>query len=140
MRQQGDDVDGVVGVLMATLRYFPLWAIQEGCRRIAMREAGLDPRWAPNDAEVHGVIAAVVADYSRALTNADALLAAPVDAPMEPVRPSKAEVEAKLGRPVSAPVSKAVPDDPRPVADGKHMQRVLEDIAARKAKQQEAAA
>lgn len=133
MRQQGDDVDGIVGVLLATLRQFPLWAIQEGCRRIAMREAGLDPRWAPNDTEVHGVVAAIVADYRKALKGAEKLLSAPVEVPMEPVRPSKDEVEAKLGRPVSPPTVKPTPDEPKNHGDGNHMQRVLADIAARKA-------
>ena len=60
MRHEGEDVEAVLAVLQHVLRDFPLWAISEGCRRIVMNEAGLDPRWPPNDAQIHAVVKAVV--------------------------------------------------------------------------------
>lgn len=67
MRHEGEDVEAVLAVLQHVLRDFPLWAISEGCRRIVMNEAGLDPRWPPNDAQIHAVVKSVVKSYKLKL-------------------------------------------------------------------------
>lgn len=75
------DVDTMVHVTMVVLRDFPAWAIREGCRRVAMNEAGNDPRWPPNDQEIHKIVSEVARPYREALTKVDALLAALVEPP-----------------------------------------------------------
>jgi hypothetical protein len=78
MRQTGEDAETVVTVLRAVLREFPAWAVERACLRIARREAGLDARWAPNDAQVAEICRGVVAEYREALENAEGLLLAVV--------------------------------------------------------------
>lgn len=132
LRQQDDNAEMSVNVLLCVLREFPAWAIEEACIRIATGQTDLNERWPPSDAQIHDLVASIAAPYQKLLEQADALLSAPVDAPMEPVRPSKDEVEAKLGRPITPPIAKTVPDEPQVPVDGNHMARVLADIAARK--------
>lgn len=79
--------DEAAVAMLAGLRHilkpFPLWAIEAGCHAIHTGEALLNGKalsrsFAPNDAEVYGVIKEIVAPYLRALDNVTALLAAPV--------------------------------------------------------------
>lgn len=79
MRHEGIDVEAVLAVLRHVLRDFPLWAISEGCRRIVMNEAGLDPRWPPNDAQIHAVVKAVVRPYQIKLIAVTDLLTARIE-------------------------------------------------------------
>lgn len=72
-----------VQVILTVLRDFPAWAIKEGCRRIVNNEAGLDRRYAPNDTEIHAVVADVVRPYLQAINTVTALLEAPVEAERE---------------------------------------------------------
>jgi hypothetical protein len=131
LRLSADEAEVTVQVLLVVLRDFPAWAIKEGCRRITGNEAGLDRRWSPNDTEIHSVVAEVVRPYGRrALDNVTALLAASVEE-LEPRRLTEAEIEAKLGRPLS---SGRKPENPPPpyYGDGKHAARVAADLEARR--------
>lgn len=120
MRQQGESVSAAVGITLAVLREFPRWAISRGCMKIIRGEAGLDARFAPNDSEIHGVVADIMRRYRRDLEAARGLLSAKV-----------AEREPKCSGPAQ----------PKPHAptlpwrgDGKHAQRIAADLAARKAR------
>lgn len=132
-RRQGEDADtATVGVLRVVLRDYPAWAIEETWLRIARQESWLDPHWVPSDAEIAAVAKEVVTPYRARRGAIKALLAAKVALP-EPPHPTLAEIEAKLGRPVSKmTAAKEVPDPP-PSHDGKHAERVEADLAARRA-------
>ena len=78
MRQQGDDVESVIAITLAVLRDFPAWAITMGCLKIARRETKIDPRFAPNDAEIAEVISTIVKSYREALEAVSKLLNATV--------------------------------------------------------------
>lgn len=134
MRQQDEDVAATVEVARHVLREFPLWAISRGCLMIAQRKTDLDRKWPPNDGEIYGVVEDVVEHFRKRLASAEALLAAPVEPP-EPVRPTQAEIEAALGRPVSS-VPSGLPEKPAWHGDGKHAQRVEADLAARRARRE----
>jgi hypothetical protein len=80
-----DDADAVAVLdgLRHVLRGFPLWAIEQGCDDIHLGRALLDGSrltraFAPNDAEIVGVIEQLVAPYRKLLASATALLSAPV--------------------------------------------------------------
>lgn len=133
MRQQDEDVEAVIRVVRAVLREFPLWAIAKGCMLIAQGRAGLDRRYPPNDAQIHEVVTGVVRDYRRSLATAESLLNAPNEQREEIDRPARAEVEAKLGRPI-APKPIVEAKDPPPAYDGKYYQRIADDLEARKAR------
>lgn len=127
MRQEGAAAEGLVAITAAVLRDFPAWAIARGCMKVSRNEAGLDPRWPPNDTEIYGVVAAVVQEYRKTLDIVEGLLAAPV------------EVRETLSAPTIAPndvqPTGAEPNAPlfeRHPADGRHAARVAADIAARK--------
>lgn len=134
MRQQGDDVEATVDVLRSVLREFPSWAILDGCMKIAQKKAGLDPAWPPNDSQVYGVVSDIVQYFRERLRAAESLLAAHVE-PNGGAKPSKEEIEAKIGRPIGP--QKTIDDDFREWSygsgDGKHAQRVEADLAARRA-------
>ena len=125
MRQTGEDAEIVVAVLRAVLREFPSWAIERACLRIARRQAGLDPRWAPNDAEVVAVCEAVVADYRAALANAEDLLGGVV----VPAPQSTGSAHRRPNKPEPKP---ALP------GDGGHGARVAADLASRRARRESA--
>lgn len=130
LRQAGEDAETAVEVLLAVLREFPAWAIEDACLRIAQRRADcdppLDPRWAPSDGQIYEIVDRIVKHYRTTLTATQALLAAPVEVPQEP-RPSRAEIEAKLGRKIGDPPA-------APEIDGKHAMRVAAELAERKAR------
>jgi hypothetical protein len=131
MRQQDDDAERLVEVTAGVLREFPLWAITRGCLKIARNRAGLDRRFAPNDAEIFGVVSEEVRSYRRTLVTAEALLIARVEAPPAP-KLTREEIEAKLGRPL--PVGRVDKPKSQPLpGDGKHAARVAADLASRHA-------
>jgi hypothetical protein len=99
MCQQGEDAEPLVEVTKRVLREFPLWAIAQGCLRMAKGKAGLDRRYAPNDTEVFPVVEEIVRPYRRRLETVKALLAAPVeDTGPEAPKPSREELERKRRR------------------------------------------
>jgi hypothetical protein len=132
MRQSQEAAEAVSAIATHNLRKFPLWAVQRGCELISQgKVAGLDRRWPPNDTEIYAVVAEQVNCPRADLDRAEALLAASVEPPPEPEnRPTRAEIEAQLGRPIGNGV-KAWIEPPRP-RDGKHMARVLADLELRK--------
>ncbi len=81
MRQVDGAGEATVEVTRAVLREFPAWAIEKACVRIARNEVGLDPKWPPNDAQIHEVVAGIVKPYQAALNTAQELLAAPLEQP-----------------------------------------------------------
>jgi hypothetical protein len=121
MRHHGEDVEGAVEVTLAVLRNFPAWAITRGCAKIArdgiVRDGVSERRWAPNDAEISGIVGGIVREYQGHMRQAFALLTAPVEKPTPP-----------------RPNLPAAPR-PRPVRDG-YAQRVMADIEARRAKKE----
>lgn len=135
MRQEGEAVDNLLAVTRLVLAEFPHWAIAKGCLLIARRQAGLDPRWAPNDTEIHAVVSKVMEGYQQAHRTVTGLLSAPVERPDLPLPqrgPQPTDVvwpdSLAFGRPT--PTGHALePDKP----DGKHHERVKADIARRKA-------
>lgn len=134
MRQQGEDAEGIVATTAAVLQPFPVWAIAKACMKIARREAGLDPRFAPNDTEIFGVVDAIVKDYRKTLATVEALLIAPVEGEPRalpappPIDPGELDaMRLRLqGKLTSGPAfEKREPD-------GKHAERVAADLAARR--------
>lgn len=98
MRDTGEAAAAVVEVTLAVLREFPLWAISAGCIAIARGEAGLDQRYAPNDAEIASVVRAQTLPYRQELAEAAMLLGAMVLATPEPQeRPTMDELKTKYG-------------------------------------------
>jgi hypothetical protein len=135
MRQEGDSAEGIVVVLAGVLRRFPAWAIAKGCMKISRNDAGLDPRFAPNDTEIHRVVDNIVREHRQTLERVEGLLVAPV------------EVRNALPKPAERPHSDIRPSGAEPFAplidrkppDGKHAARVAADLAARRASFQQAA-
>lgn len=129
--QRGEHVEATVEILCAVLREFPSWAIAKACMKIARNDAGLGHDYAPNDSEVHSVVQAVLLPYEKAMRTAEALLVAPVERPLP--------APAKVGAPPkdsSIAAWFAARADIAPLDashDGKHAQRVMAEIAARKA-------
>jgi hypothetical protein len=71
--------------LLYVLAPFPLWAIETVCLSISNHEAVLDGerlsrKYPPNDSEVCALTKELLRPYARALENASALLAAPIQA------------------------------------------------------------
>lgn len=150
MRQQGADAIALVDSTMRALAQFPAWAIEAGCLSIQTDgyeverdgECHRERHWPPSDAEVVVVVRRLVKARRDALENAERLLAAPV-APPEPevVRPSKEEVEARLGRKIGGGKQVVLPlsadqDYYGPVYqdrnDGKHALRVQAELDRRR--------
>lgn len=137
MRQQDADARGAMMAAAAALREFPLWAISKACLMIARNEAGLDRRFAPNDAELSNVVRNIVRGYRKRLATVEVLLAAPVEpskaAPAAKLTPE--QIATKLGRPVGTGSKvEAMPSASR--SDGGHAARVAADLAARRARRQ----
>ena len=138
LRESGEDAETSVEVLLAVLRDFPVWAIEDACLRIAQRDIDvdppIDPRWAPSNGQIHAAVAAIVRPYAKAHASARALLDSPAPPPRAAARPSRAEIEAKLGRAIGERRASFTDDN-----DGKHAQRVMEDLERRRAKAASAA-
>ena len=142
MRHQGDDARNTVLVTASVLSGYPLWAITKACRKIAMREIKREWSGPPDDGELLSVVESVVSEYRKLLRSAERLLTAAVKAPRElaPPRPDRAEIEAKLGRPIRAAEARPVREsDAIKPPDGRHAERVAADLAARKARNGSAA-
>lgn len=118
LRQEGDNGTAMVEVTCAVIQEFPRWAIGKACIAIAQGRVELDPRYAPNDGQIYKAVADIVQPYIARLRTARDLLAAPVMRRFE-------KPPALPGRP------------PEPPGDGNHAQRVLTEIAARKAERDE---
>lgn len=136
MRQRGDEVTATVQIIARVLRDFPPWAIAKGCMSIARQEAGLDPRFPPNDNQIYAVVDEIVKPYRRRLLRSQALLAAPVEA--TEARPTREQVEAMLGRKIpEARPGRPPVEDNQDRGDGRHAERVMADLAARKARREQ---
>jgi hypothetical protein len=125
MRQQGDEALAVVDVTLAVLSEFPAWAIATVCGDIVRGKTKIDRRFAPNDTEIYDVVSVIVRPYRDRLTNALALLSAPVEPPVEPNHPPRA-----VGRPPSGRLA-SIPDTP---TISERRVRLLADLEARKAR------
>jgi hypothetical protein len=144
MRQQGADAVGRIDGAMRALSEFPAWAIEEGCRSIQRNgyeceRHGLmcvERHWPPSDPEICRSVAKVVQMRRSALATAEGLLKARVEQPPPP-KLSIQEIEAKLGRRLSAPKDRMPTgyegDEPRKSNDGGHTRRVMEDLERRRA-------
>jgi hypothetical protein len=110
LRHEGISVETSVEVLMALLREFPAWAISQGCGVIA-RE---DRTFAPNDGQIYAEVERVVRVHRDRLRSVRALLAAEVADRIPLVQTPRKTVD-RFG-------------------DGKHTQRVLAALEAKKAR------
>lgn len=90
------------------VRDLPHWAITEACERIRANKAGLNASFCPTEPEFRKVADLCAAVYRRRLAEAEALLRAKVRDEPKP-KMSAAELEAKLGRPISDRPQAAVP-------------------------------
>jgi hypothetical protein len=122
---------GFVAQYLQLSRPRPHWAIVKVCRMVRLGKAGLPPAYCPTEAEFNLLIDREVAYYERALAKAQKVLDAKVRPP-EPPKLTRAEIEARLGRPIGEPKVE-VQTPVRSIADdGNHAARVMADIAARK--------
>ena len=82
MRQQGEDAESTVDVILAVLREFPAWAIEQACLSISRHEIRhLNPNFPPNDGQIHDIVAAIVAPYRGKLRAAVEVLNATIREP-----------------------------------------------------------
>lgn len=126
-RQQDDAAEAMVDVTAAVLRGFPLWVITRVCLSASRGEDGFNPRFAPNDSELYAAAQRLMLPYRKAMATTQALLSAPVEKPVPP--PLKS-----IQGPRKAHIStEAAPPKPVDFGDGRHAQRVMADIAARRA-------
>lgn len=134
--RQGDNVALTVEVTRRVLREFPLWAIAEGCLSIAQRRAvtnpPMDARFPPNDGQIYEIVAGVVSRYRKALNTVNALLTATVEEPA----PANYELRDGIEYPQSRKAADLGSLNDFPPPDGKHAQRVMADLAARKAQRE----
>jgi hypothetical protein len=126
---------GLVAQYLQLTRTRPHWAIVKVCRMVRLGKAGLPPAYCPTEAEFNLLIDREVGHYERALAKGQKVLDAKVHPP-EPPKPTQAEIEANLGRPIGE--AKVEVKTARAVyrADGSHAARVMADIAARKAQRE----
>lgn len=93
------DVNPFVDALLDLLREFPAWAIIDGCTKITQDQHSLtppfNPNFGPSDNQVYQVVAGVVVPYRIKLTQAQALLSAPVEQKVEDDGPRETWEEAK---------------------------------------------
>lgn len=127
MRQMGEDARAVVDVTMAVLSDFPAWAIAIAVRKIVSGETKLDRRYTPNDTEIFDVVADVVRPYRENLSQAKALLDAPLD---EPSRRKGSQGPAAIHpRPEKLPQRSEM----APMTEARR-QALMADLAARRAR------
>lgn len=107
MRERGENAVARISDAMRTLSDMPAWAIEEGClsiRRVGYevredKQVRMETHWPPSDTEIHAVVANVVRLRKVALASACALLEADIE-PAPAPRPTRAEIEAVIGRPL----------------------------------------
>ncbi len=92
---------GIVAGYLWTTRERPHWAIIKGCEMVRAGTAGLNAGFCPSEPEFNILIGRLVEPYAHALRRTEQLLKAKIEAPA-PSRPTRAEIEAKLGRPLRA--------------------------------------
>jgi hypothetical protein len=126
---------GFVAHYLQLTRSRPHWAIVKACRMVRLGKAGLPPAYCPTEPEFNQLIDREVAYYERALAKARKVLDAKVRPP-DPPKPTRAEIEAKLGRPIGEAKAEAKAPVRSTVDDGNHAARVMADIAARKAQRE----
>jgi hypothetical protein len=112
----------------------PHWAIVKACLMVRLGTAGLNPAYCPSEPEFNILIGRLVDPYVDALRRTECLMVAKI-APPSPPKPTRAEIEAKLGHPLSTPSSEAKAA-PVPAGDGKHAVRVMAELAARKVRKE----
>jgi hypothetical protein len=109
----------------------PYWAIVKACQMVRLGTAGLNSGFCPSEPEFNTLVGRLVEPYVNALRRAESLLAATIEPPAPP-RPTRAELEARLGRRLGPPSSEPKPPT-MSAGDGGHAERVMADLAARKA-------
>lgn len=96
----------IEGAFLYVVRAEPAWAIVEACELVRGGRAGLKPGFPPTEAEFARLVAQPVAILRQRLRVAEALLNA--QPPAIPARRlTRAEIEAKLGRALGAPMGAA---------------------------------
>jgi hypothetical protein len=115
---------GMAAAYAWTVRERPPWAIQHGCNLIRSGEAGLNRAYCPTEPEFNQLAKRVAAPYVEALRRSRQLLKADVLPEPRP-KPSREEIEAKLGRTLAKP-----PPDPCYAA------RAFSDLEARKVRRE----
>jgi hypothetical protein len=126
---------GFVAQYLQLTRDRPHWAIVKVCRMVRLGKAGLPPAYCPTEAEFNLLIDREVAYYERALAKAQKVLDAMVRPP-DPPKPTRGEMEAKLGRPIDEANAEVKVPVRSSADDGNHAARVLADIAERKAQRE----
>ncbi len=110
------------------LHDMPLWAIRGACEPGACRELdGYNPAFAPSAEQLHLVAGRFLDKVLRERVEVVEVLGGKLEEHRH--RPTKAEIEAKLGRPL--------PKQPRPESAferRERMQRIADDLALRKAR------
>jgi hypothetical protein len=130
-------LDQVAALAMAksyqwTVRNQPPWAILLACEKVGEGAApGINPAFPLSEAQFAIEVRRHVDGYRKALWETEAVLNARVIAAPVVEKLPREEIEAKLGRPIG--------DRPQPPvkgeagkADGKHQQRVAEDLERRR--------
>ena len=121
------------------LREFPIWAIRSACDEISRGKlAGdeaikLNPAFPPSAEQICIVTRREVRAMEHELAEVREVLAGKIEDGRP--RPTQAEIEAKLGRPIGhgrPPSGRLAPIGPPPRGDGGHAARVAADLAARK--------
>ena len=131
LRQEREaSVAATLTITRHVLRGLPLWAIAQGCMKIARREAGLDDRYAPNDAQIRGVIEEIIVPVRQKLSTMKTLLNAPIEA-FDPPKPSKKEFDAQI-----AEITAKANRERSARGDGGYMARVEADLARRRAERE----
>lgn len=118
-----------------TMRGRPHWAIEKVCEQIRSGRTNLNLSFCPSEPEFNQLVGKQVQPYAERLALIQKLLNAKTWGP-EPERLTRAEIAEIVGRDFTdRPAFLPQP----PAGDGKHAQRVLADIEARKSARQEAA-
>jgi hypothetical protein len=126
---------GIAASYMMIARQAPHWAIVKTCEMVRADQAGINPDFCPSEPQFVTIVAGLVKPYADALRRAEQLLEVKVDAPSGP-KLTRAEIEARLGRPLGSGISFKVQAPPVSVGDGKHASRALANLAAQKARRE----
>jgi hypothetical protein len=113
LRQEGISVETSIETLMVHLRDMPAWAIKRGCGLIINKNLA----FAPNDGQIITTVLDIVRVYQDRLRRVQDLLTAEVADRTPLVQAPRKNVDR--------------------IGDGKHTQRVLAELEARKSQQQE---